>query len=505
MDELKSRLKTRFASRIILGRKETFDELVDHCYTLDSDLGMYEEKKTSVSSKDPRNLPDFPPYERDVEGDKFLQPSDFFMSLYSLAVTGTARDMITGQVGEMMTNGETGDAMKLLKTMDSIFRNRNADRTASNLLHACRQFRDGSLSSFLPRFQTLLARSPMSNIEDRSRVQERNSRVRELATGFYSLESNLIEKEMNGKPFIIDAFINNTFSVSTLIDNGCECLAAISDSLVRKKNLPRIQITSLILTKATNDKRDSNEIITEVTHMELDIDGYSKTLYACVISGLPHPLIQGKPCMEREDVTYFAKKKGYKRNNAKSEHSSMNIASSSAGVFLSTIRRANKTLGINKTHIFSVTLADIQKALAPDKDVVTSLDKLPKKYKKFSNLFQKEITDKLTPHRPGCDHEIKLQDGKDAPWGPLYGMSRDGLLFLRKTLTDLLDKSYIRASSSPSGAPVLFVRIPGGGLCFCEDYRAFNAISQVVRYPLPLIKETLSKLSNAKWFTKLDV
>ncbi|POS82243.1 hypothetical protein EPUL_005767, partial [Erysiphe pulchra] len=60
MDELKSRLNTRFAGRIILGRRETYDELVDHCYTLDSELGMYEAKKTSEYSKDPRKLPDFP-------------------------------------------------------------------------------------------------------------------------------------------------------------------------------------------------------------------------------------------------------------------------------------------------------------------------------------------------------------------------------------------------------------------------------------------------------------
>ncbi|KAI0997949.1 hypothetical protein K3495_g10242 [Podosphaera aphanis] len=84
-------------------------------------------------------------------------------------------------------------------------------------------------------------------------------------------------------------------------------------------------------------------------------------------------------------------------------------------------------------------------------------------------------------------------------------MSRDELLILRKILTELLDKNYIRASSSPAGAPVLFVRKPGGGLRFCVDYRALNATSRADRYPLPLIKETLAKLSKAKWFTKLDV
>ncbi|KAM4056902.1 reverse transcriptase (RNA-dependent DNA polymerase) [Hirsutella rhossiliensis] len=62
-------------------------------------------------------------------------------------------------------------------------------------------------------------------------------------------------------------------------------------------------------------------------------------------------------------------------------------------------------------------------------------------------------------------------------------MSREELIVLRKTLTELLDKGFIRASSSPASAPVLF-----------KD-----------RYPLPLIEETLRSLSKAKWLTKLDV
>lgn len=84
-------------------------------------------------------------------------------------------------------------------------------------------------------------------------------------------------------------------------------------------------------------------------------------------------------------------------------------------------------------------------------------------------------------------------------------MSRDELLVLRKALTDLSDKNYIRASSSPAGAPVSFFRMSGGGLRFCVDYRALKAVSQVDRYPLPLIKESLSRISKAKWFTKVDV
>ncbi len=84
-------------------------------------------------------------------------------------------------------------------------------------------------------------------------------------------------------------------------------------------------------------------------------------------------------------------------------------------------------------------------------------------------------------------------------------MSREELLLLRKTLTEYLDKNFIRASNSPAAAPILFAKKPGGGLRFCVDYRALNAITQKDRYPLPLIRETLRSISRAKWLTKLDI
>ncbi|KAM4062109.1 reverse transcriptase (RNA-dependent DNA polymerase) [Hirsutella rhossiliensis] len=59
-------------------------------------------------------------------------------------------------------------------------------------------------------------------------------------------------------------------------------------------------------------------------------------------------------------------------------------------------------------------------------------------------------------------------------------MSREELLVLRKTLTELLDKGFIRVSSSPAAAPVLM-----------RD-----------RYPLPLLSETLRTIAKARWFTK---
>ena len=86
----------------------------------------------------------------------------------------------------------------------------------------------------------------------------------------------------------------------------------------------------------------------------------------------------------------------------------------------------------------------------------------------------------------------------------MYGITYNELLILRKTLNKLLDKGFIRANNSPVGAPVLFAK-KKGGLWFYMDYRGLNNITKKNRYPLPLIKETLSNILKVKYFTKLNI
>jgi len=188
----------------------------------------------------------------------------------------------------------------------------------------------------------------------------------------------------------------------------------------------------------------------------------------------------------------------------------LSISQQMSSVFGALVRRTQKSRDPKQpVQIFTASLRDIEKALAPKKHT-DPREKLPKHYYEFLPLFDRSATDRLLPARPGMDHEIPLEKDesgqeKPLPWGPLYGMSREELIVLRKTLTELLDKNFIRASSSLVSALVLFVRKPGGGLRFCVDYRGLNAITRKDRYPLPLINETLRSLSKAKWFTKLDV
>lgn len=153
--------------------------------------------------------------------------------------------------------------------------------------------------------------------------------------------------------------------------------------------------------------------------------------------------------------------------------------------------------------IFAVTLADIDKALAPKTETDPST-KVPSEYHDLLHVFSRSDSEKLPQRRP-YDHKIQLEKGKQPPFGPLYSMSQNELKVLRKYLDDNLAKGFIRASSSPAASPVIFVKKPGGGLRFCVDYRALNALTIKNRYPIPLIQETLRRLSKAKYYTKFDI
>ena len=154
--------------------------------------------------------------------------------------------------------------------------------------------------------------------------------------------------------------------------------------------------------------------------------------------------------------------------------------------------------------LFTVTIEDIEAALNPTPDDEDLTTKLPPEFRDFADVFSPKEAERLPPHRP-YDHDIKLQDGKVPPFGPLYPMSREELKVLKEWIEENLKRGFIRPSSSPAASPVLFVKKPGGGLRFCVDYRALNAITVKDRYPLPLTKETLNNLKGMKYFTKIDI
>ncbi len=86
-----------------------------------------------------------------------------------------------------------------------------------------------------------------------------------------------------------------------------------------------------------------------------------------------------------------------------------------------------------------------------------------------------------------------------------YRMSVDELKELKKQLTELQEAGYIRPSSSPWGAPVLFVQKKDGSQRMCVDYRSLNDVTVKNKYPLPRIEDLFDQMRGARVFSKIDL
>ena len=84
-------------------------------------------------------------------------------------------------------------------------------------------------------------------------------------------------------------------------------------------------------------------------------------------------------------------------------------------------------------------------------------------------------------------------------------MSSSELAELKQQLEELLEKGFIRPSTSPFGAPIIFVKKKDGTFRLCTDYRSLNKVTVKNKYPIPQVDELLDQLHGAKYFTKLDL
>ncbi|GJX91801.1 putative reverse transcriptase domain-containing protein [Tanacetum coccineum] len=72
-------------------------------------------------------------------------------------------------------------------------------------------------------------------------------------------------------------------------------------------------------------------------------------------------------------------------------------------------------------------------------------------------------------------------------------------------LKELQIKVFIRPSSSPWGAPVLFVKKKDGSFRMCIDYRELNKLTVKNCYPLPRIDDLFDQLQGSQFFSKIDL
>ncbi|KAJ3560359.1 hypothetical protein NP233_g10892 [Leucocoprinus birnbaumii] len=152
---------------------------------------------------------------------------------------------------------------------------------------------------------------------------------------------------------------------------------------------------------------------------------------------------------------------------------------------------------------FRLNLSSSSASARVSKETI-DLSSIPDEYHEFADVFSKSRADSLAPHRP-YDLKINLEDGSQPPVGTIYSLSPSELEALREFIDEHLSIGFIRPTSSPHGAPVLFVKKKDGSLRLCVDFRGLNRITKKDRYPLPLISDLLDSPRKARIYTKIDL
>jgi hypothetical protein len=121
----------------------------------------------------------------------------------------------------------------------------------------------------------------------------------------------------------------------------------------------------------------------------------------------------------------------------------------------------------------------------------------------FSDVFPKELPD-MPPDRD-IEFVIELKPGTTLIYKTPFRMTTLELAKLKEHIKELIEKGFIRPSSSPWGAPMIFVLKKDGTQRLCVDYCAMNEVTIKNKYLLPRIDDMFDQLCGACVFSKINL
>nr|GFC65783.1 putative reverse transcriptase domain-containing protein [Tanacetum cinerariifolium] len=150
-------------------------------------------------------------------------------------------------------------------------------------------------------------------------------------------------------------------------------------------------------------------------------------------------------------------------------------------------------------HVF---LANITSTKDEDKSKGKQLEDVPV-VQEFLKVFPKDLPG-IPPTRQ-VEFRIDLVPGAAPVAQAPYRLAPSEMKKLADQLQKLTNKGFIRPSSSPWGAPVLFVKKKDRSFRMCIDYRELKKLTVKNRYPLPRIDDLFDQFQGSSVYFKIDL
>ncbi|GJR41265.1 putative reverse transcriptase domain-containing protein [Tanacetum coccineum] len=123
--------------------------------------------------------------------------------------------------------------------------------------------------------------------------------------------------------------------------------------------------------------------------------------------------------------------------------------------------------------------------------------------REFPEFFPEDLPS--LPSVCQVEFQIDLIPGATPVARAPYRLAPSEMQELSDQLQELADKGFIRPSTSPWGAPVLFVKKKDGSFRMCIDYWELNKLTVKNRYPLPRIDDLFDQLQGSSVYSKIDL
>jgi hypothetical protein len=121
----------------------------------------------------------------------------------------------------------------------------------------------------------------------------------------------------------------------------------------------------------------------------------------------------------------------------------------------------------------------------------------------FPDVYPEELPG-MPPDRD-IKFVIELKSGTAPIYKTPFRMTIPELAELKEHIKELLEKGFICPSSSPWGAPVIFVSKKDNTQRLCMDYRALNKVTIKNKYPMSRIDDLFDQLHGVCVFSKIDL
>jgi hypothetical protein len=247
-------------------------------------------------------------------------------------------------------------------------------------------------------------------------------------------------------------FLMNSIPASVLIDSGASH-SFVTKSFVEKHNIPNYPLKKKLLIRSPGGELRATHSCPQT---KIEIRGLSFLVELIILKSSGIDVILGIDYLTKYDGVISCAKRMVTLTSPQGERNEVNVKMPATAETMVNQSEEKSLEHITIVCEYPDVFPEELLGMPPDRDIEFSIELLPGTAPILKRAYRMDVKDLIEP---------------------------------KKQIEELLEKGFIRPSSSPWGAPVLFVNKKDGSRRTCVDYRSLKEVTIKNKYSLPRIED----------------